>query len=170
MKFEEWHDFGIHNESRCRDMYEDWDAERNQYIAELSACKERVKRLEHDLEIVYSIDTEAQKAIEEAQEQTKEAEGMNTQDCIMQAKRVWGELFTQYRYTGKEPGAFVAQMNIDLDIIAAYGQEQRRVVLERVRDWIRNNSMPGLSDHTALIHREKFERFIEGLLAEWEKI
>jgi hypothetical protein len=52
---------------------------------------------------------------------------------------------------------------------AAYGQEQRRVVLERVQDWIHNNSMPGLSDHTALIHREKFEGFIEGLLAEREK-
>jgi hypothetical protein len=45
MKFEEWHDFGIHNESPCRDMYEDWEAEREKFIAELSACKERVREL-----------------------------------------------------------------------------------------------------------------------------
>jgi hypothetical protein len=46
-----------------REITKDW------LIAELSAFKERVKRLEHDLEIVYSVDTEAQKAIGEAQEQ-----------------------------------------------------------------------------------------------------
>jgi len=38
--------------------------------------------------------------------------------------------------------------------------------VEKVRKWIRNESMPGISDDTALINREKFEQAIIKFLTE----
>jgi len=32
MNFKEWNDYGTHNESPCRDMYEDWEQEREKLI------------------------------------------------------------------------------------------------------------------------------------------
>jgi len=46
------------------------------------------------------------------------------------AAQVWEQLFAQYRYAGKTPRAFIAQKNLDLKVIATYGQEQFRAGME----------------------------------------
>jgi len=46
MTFEEWKDCGTHNESPCRDMYEDWATDREELIAEKAeARKEGIDKM-----------------------------------------------------------------------------------------------------------------------------
>ena len=50
MTFEEWKDCGTHNESPCRDMYEDWATDREELIAEKAeARKEEIEKLQNAL-------------------------------------------------------------------------------------------------------------------------
>jgi hypothetical protein len=69
------------------------------------------------------------------------------------------------RLTAAAPDLKIAREEAEADK-ARIRREGFREGVEAVRDWIRAESMPGISDDTALINRNKFEQAVTNLLNE----